>query len=267
MMLDAHPELAVPPETHFVSAVAATPRADPHSRERFLELVLKSPRWPDFHLDENRLVRRVTAINPFDPAEAVRIFHSLYAARFDKSRWGNKTPAYLLHMRAIADLLPEAHFIHLIRDGRDVAVSIRNLWFGPDSIDTAARWWVSRLEEGRRQAAGLAHYVEVTYEDLVTAPESVLRRLCAFLDLPWSPTLLEYHEGARARLAELDQDIVSPDGTRTISASERRAIFAATSRKPDPRSCGRWVTEMSDADRIVFERIAGETLRGLGYPT
>jgi hypothetical protein len=266
MMLDAHPQLAIPPETHFVSRLASLSQNDPHARGVFLSVVLTNPRWPDFHLDEYRLTRGIDAIDPFDPAEAVREFHRLYAARFGKPRWGNKTPIYLLHMRAIAGLLPEAHFIHVIRDGRDVALSIGDLWFGPRSIDDTAHWWRARVEEGWCQAAGLAHYVEVRYEDLIVDPEGVLRRLCRFLDLPWSPVLLEYHERAASRLAELDQAIATPDGLRIITAPERQAIFASTTREPDPRKCGRWRTEMSAADQATFERIAGDTLSVLGYP-
>lgn len=64
-------------------------------------------------------------------AEGVRLFYRLYARRHGKARWGDKTLLYRLHLTEIEKILPEAHFIHSIRDGRDVALSLREVWFAP----------------------------------------------------------------------------------------------------------------------------------------
>jgi len=58
-------------------------------------------------------------ITPFHVDAAIRCFYRLYAAQLGKERWGDKTPSYGRHMRAIEQVLPEACFIHIIRDGRD----------------------------------------------------------------------------------------------------------------------------------------------------
>ncbi len=57
------------------------------------------------------------------PAPVVRAFFELYAEKQGKPRWGDKTPGYTQHIRKISKVLPEARFIHLIRDGRDVTLS------------------------------------------------------------------------------------------------------------------------------------------------
>src|SRR2546425_6282923 len=152
-------------------------------------------------------------------------FTRLYALRFAKPRWGDKTPGYVKHTRAVQDLLPEARFIHIIRDGRDVAVSLIEEWRASGrvmSVTRAAERWVSKISVGREQARELRFYLEVRYEDLVLDSESVLRRICDFIDLPWHPDMLEYHRSAPERVAEL----VAPDAPGTLSSAQRQAKHA-----------------------------------------
>ena len=85
------------------------------------------------------MAERVFGIESFDLGEALRAFYGVYAGRFGKWRWGDKTTNYVRQMSLIHDLLPETRFVHIIRDGRDVALSTRDLWFGPDSVEEAAR--------------------------------------------------------------------------------------------------------------------------------
>jgi hypothetical protein len=130
LMLDAHPNIAIPPETHFIPALA-DPGVNESSCEEFFRIVTSSPRWADFHLDKALFRSALEKLNPFSQSDGLRCFYSMYADRFGKRCWGDKTPSYSLHMTLIQSLMPEARFIHLIRDGRDVALSYRGLWFGP----------------------------------------------------------------------------------------------------------------------------------------
>ena len=97
LILDAHPELAIPPETGFLPALAG-PGA-PGDARTFLELLVgyppEAPGWADFGLDEGRLLEEVGRLRPFSVADAVRCFYRAYAARHGKDRWGDKTPGYL----------------------------------------------------------------------------------------------------------------------------------------------------------------------------
>ena len=191
-------------------------------------------------------------------------FTRLYALRFAKPRWGDKTPGYVKHTRAVQDLLPEARFIHIIRDGRDVAVSLIEEWRASGrvmSVTRAAERWVSKISVGREQARELRFYLEVRYEDLVLDSESVLRRICDFIDLPWHPDMLEYHRSAPERVAEL----VAPDATGTLSAAKRQAKHAWTSSPPEASRIARWRTEMSADALSEYERVAGRLLAELGY--
>jgi hypothetical protein len=265
MMLDSHPDLAIPPETNFLPRVSRKCSGVANPSNRFVETLTSFTRWPDFHLDGDSLKQRVAAIHPFALSDALRAFYTLYAEQFGKPRWGDKTPRYLEHMICIQELLPEARFIHLIRDGRDVALSTLDLWFGPSSIPEAADWWLSKINKAREQAKDLRFYLEIRYEDLVLDSESTLRRVCDYIDLPWNRSMLEYYKRAEERVAELNADVTAPDGTRRVPVEERRRIFAMTRNPPDASRVGRWRKEMSTSDYQRFQRVAGAMLVELGY--
>jgi len=265
MMLDAHPQVAIPPETNFIPRLARACASAPMPSVCFVETLRSLHRWDDFHLDADELLRRVDLTQPFELGHALRAFYDLYASRFGKQRWGDKTPGYTEHLLTIGRLLPEAHFIHVIRDGRDVALSLRHVWFGPASIEAAADQWRERIQTARRQATSVAAYLEIHYEELVCDSEKVLRRVCEFIELPWSERMLDYHTTASERLAELVANVDVRGGARIVLAEERRAKHALTSRTPDASRIGIWRTEMTTDDRRRFERVAGDLLVELGY--
>lgn len=271
LMLDAHPDLTIPPETYFIV------RAIKRWRDASKRLSLENPvdafydeatghrRWKDIHLDPDAFRRRLTEARPKEVGDAVRVFYRLYADKVGKPRWGDKTPFYVRRMKLIQDAVPEAHFIHIIRDGRAVTMSIKDLWFGPNTAEEGAEYWTARIGEGRRQVPRLDHYMEVRYEDLVVNPEPHLRQICDFLELPWNDRVLNYHKHVDERIAlEVPPEEVAPDG-RVVSTAERQAIMERVSRPPDPTRINRWKTDMPEEDRRRFEAIAGPLLEELGY--
>jgi hypothetical protein len=264
LMLDAHSQLAIPGETHFLPEVAGLGEG-PDASDAFLRIITGAPTWPNLATDAAALAATVEALEPFTVTEGIRAFYRLYAGRFGKSRWGDKTPPYRSQMPAIQAVVPEAHFIHIVRDGRDVALSYSGLWFGPsDEIEAQARFWVDQIRSTRRDATALAHYLEVRYEDLVMEPARTLRTICAWLGLPFEPRMLDYHLSASERLAETRQ-AYGPQGRITMEVTQFLAIHAYTAKPPDRNRIGRWRTEMPRADRQLFESIAGGLLQELGY--
>ncbi|HSB62038.1 MAG TPA: sulfotransferase [Vicinamibacteria bacterium] len=265
LMLDAHPLLAIPPETGFVPAAAALPREGEPARTSLLALIHGFETWPDFHIPADALAARFAAIPSFTVPEGLRAFYALYAARFSKPRWGDKTPDHGRHIPTIRELLPEARFIHLIRDGRDVALSLRPLWFAPGrDMTTLARSWAERVRTARAGAAGHPAYLEVRYEELVASPEAVLRRIAAFLDLEFDSAMLAHHRRAGARLDEHEAR-THPDGRTWLTWEQRQAQLWRARHPLDPDRAGRWRLEMSAAERAEFEAAAGDLLDELGY--
>lgn len=116
------------------------------------------------------------------------------------TRWSEKTPKNVLFAeRALAYLGPGARFIHIVRDGRDVVTSRHRR--APDRYWVSPRRWVLDVEAGRALEKHRS-VITVRYEDLMTDLEGQLRRLCAFLDLPFDDRMLGYPETARVPRSE-----------------------------------------------------------------
>jgi len=265
LMLDAHPLVTIPPETHFVPTVLQLTSSGETLRTEMFEAIVNGGRWNDFHLSATGFQARLEAFEPFTVAQGLHAFYGMYAEARGKPLWGDKTPGYVLHLREIAAVLSNARFVHVIRDGRDVAVSRRALWWGPGhDIEAQAVDWLWRIREGRQQGQACPHYVEVRYEELVAHPRATLERICRFLDLRYSDRMLEYHRDAAARLDE-QCGRVRPDGTVEVTKEQLRSIHARSSLPPDSERVQRWRRELSSEDTRVFQHIAGPMLRELGY--
>ena len=271
LMLDAHPELAIPPETYFVTNLieAADSGAD---ADQLAGVLVSHRRWGDLGLDEEALRARMRSAGAKPSAgDAIRAVFGLYAEARGKARWGDKTPAYLTNIGEIGEALPEARFVHLIRDGRDVALSILAMperdrpMRAPQSAGVVAARWRKRIQRARRQSEHLPHYVEVRYERLVTEPEEVLRGVCEFVELRFVPEMLDAHAGARRRLEEMNRDLSSRDELPDQPAEGRLAPHALTAEPPKPDRIGVWREQMSPGQVAEFEDEAGEMLTELGY--
>ena len=272
LMLDAHPEMAIPPETYFVTNLIEA--ADEGATGKQLaDVLIGHRRWADLELDEAEIRARLMSMGAKPSGgDAVRAVFGLYASKQGKPRWGDKTPAYLTNIEEIGDALPEARFVHLIRDGRDVALSILAMperdrpMRNPQSADEVAMRWRKRIARARRQSQALeGRYIEVRYEDLVTDAEPELRRVCELCELEFVPAMLEYHRGARDRLEEMNRDLGSKDDLPHQPADGRLAPHALASEPPDKDRIGGWREGMSGEDVAAFEQEAGEMLEDLGY--
>jgi hypothetical protein len=276
MMLDAHSEVAIPPETHFIPdlvkrarEIRATADRKPTPAE-LTEVITGNRRWGDFHLDETALRERMDDDGATSARRALRAFYSLYAEGQGKPRWGDKTPDYLLTMNRVSRALPEARFVHLVRDGRDVALS-RRRWrerAGAEDrpVDAWASQWRRWITAGREQAEKVDHYLEIRYEDLIVDTEPTLHRVCGFVELEFEPGMLEYHRRSQGRLRELDQSLPADAGKGARDADHRQAKHAMTAAPPQESKVHEWRTAMSDTDRAAFEAEAGDLLAELGYP-
>ena len=214
------------------------------------------PTWPDLATDRRTSPRRCIASTRSRSPRAPASSTARYAVARGKSRWGDKTPVYGQFVPELLGVLPEAHFVHIIRDGRDVALSLRATWFSPaEDVAGLARHWADQIRTTRQQAAGRDCYTEVRYEDLLAEPADTLRRICAAIDLDYDPAMLAYHREAADRLSEM-QDRVLPDGVGVISRQRRL-------RQPPPAPRRRRTRPAPDGGAPRCPRRAGR-LRGRG---
>lgn len=251
-MFDSHPEMAVPPESHCLVRFGRTrgryERAGGFDSDLFAGDAARvwSRKWG---LPAHELPAVLSSAQPSTVPEAVRALFSAYADRQGKRRYAEKTPVNVMHIPLLAELFPEARFVHIVRDGRDVTLSYLSVNFGAESVGEGAIYWKRAVERGRRDGSrlGPARYQEVKYEDLVQDPEATLHALCGFVDLPFDPRMLRYYERAQAVKT-------------SIHATAHRRL------SEPPRKAREWRNEMRPQHLALFDALAGTTLERFGYP-
>lgn len=149
------------------------------SRERFFE---RTHRNFGFILDHARVLRELDP--PTYASMLAGIFGQL-AEHDGKSRWGDKTPEYLEHLPVLHDLFPAAQFIHVVRDGRDVALSSFLTHFGGKNAYKCGVDWSRAISAASRftEAAGRDVVHELRYEDLMAEPIATFSALIPFLGI------------------------------------------------------------------------------------
>jgi len=164
---------------------------------------------------------------------------SWFAAKAGKSIWCEKTPMHALHVAAIAEALPSARFIHIIRDGRDCAASFERRWRYNSRV--SMQRWKDTVRSARRQARGLEdnRYMEVRFEELTSQPEIVLRGVCDFLGVAFEQGVL-------------------------VSSRSSARMRGIDSNKPKPNSGG-YKKVFSPKEIAALENQAGLCLDELGY--
>jgi Sulfotransferase family len=171
-----------------------------------------------------------------------------YADIHGKPGWGDKTPYYVEHLEEVWRVFPEARVVNLVRDGRDVALSLLRVPFGPANVWAAAHMWRSAVEAGERaQGRRPDGVLTVRYEDLVADPETVVPRICAFAEIAYDPSMLALEESAGA-VARGQEDWF-------------RELYSGIS----ARSVGKWRRQMTISQRALFASVAGDVLRRHGY--
>lgn len=256
-MLDRHPELALAFDTHFIPRVIELVNGpdDPPLTPALVEGVIGYHRFRRLDLPE--AVARRAAAQACTYGQFVSALYAEYGKLRGKPMVGEKTPDYVLSLPRLHALFPWARFVHLIRDGRDVALSAlqwatgrkgpaRSELWQEQPVAVCALWWEHQVGTGRRDAGELpaGHYHEVRYEDVVVRPEATLEGVTAFLKLPFAAEMLA----------------PEPAGEESsLHVGPKQSRLAPT---PGMRN---WRTQMPESDLELFEAIAGPLLSALGY--
>ncbi len=249
-MLDRHSELAVPDESYFVPQLADRHRGR-LDVDAFVDDLRRLPTLVEWDVPPEEVRARLRPGATL--GEGIAAVYEVYAERRGKQRWGDKTPMYMEHLPLLERLFPRASFVHLIRDGRDAALSFLSMprgivtetWAHPRDAAGFACQWQREVRAARSlgRRVGPARYLEVRYEQLVAEPERELRRICAFAGLEFEPRMLEYA------------------GTVDLSAKPHQQSLA----RPPTAGLRSWGEQMGAADVAAFEGVAGDLLAELGY--
>jgi hypothetical protein len=261
-ILDAHSQIAIAPEAPWIVVfykqhIGLTPE-DAVTRD-LVPRLLAHPKFGLLGICAAELEGLFEASSSVGYALFIGRLFDLYGKTEGKRLVGDKTPNYVRQIQALHRLWPQAKFVHLIRDGRDVCLSVLD-WkrkaarmaelyptWEDDPVTTAALCWERDVGLGRAQGGllGAELYYEIGYEALVTSPAEAVEGLCSFLGVPYESRMLEFHQG-RAR---------SDPGL-----SPKQAWLPIT---PGLRD---WRSQMAGADLERYEAAAGDLLDELSYP-
>lgn len=267
LMLTCHPAIVVPPECGFIVWLYAkwggwNGDENPESLRSFVTDLFACRKFDTWRLDADQVAQRLLGAKPRSYRDLVTEVYLTFAVSRGEMprRWGDKNNFHVRHVEEIRSIFPDALFVHIVRDGRDVACSYLALakqTFDspyapslPRDIEGIARDWSDNVEAAREGFArlGWAGVHEVRFSHLVLDPEAELRRLCRFLEEPYDPAMLTYP----SRTEELEPPPLMPWKRKTV-------------KPPQPEEVGRYQKELHPEEIARFEAVASPTLHTYGF--
>lgn len=253
-LLDAHPDIAIPPESfvyHRFGAIFDTygDLRSSRCRRKLLRDLLRDRRiraWPI----QMTLDALDTTVNEHSRAGVIRALFRFYANAQGATRWGEKTPVHVHHMEMIREDFPDAKFIHLVRDGRDVSESQRRMIWGPVCPLGLARQWRNDVMAFRNHAVEIpaSNVLVIHYETLVREPRSTILRVLEFLKVRPMNTL-EINQSSKLR------SCYTAIETHHQSLNDRIS----------PSKIGIFKSAFTKREIEIFEYAAGDALEMYGY--
>jgi hypothetical protein len=155
--------------------------------------------------------------------------------------WGDKSPSYIRHIRLLNREFPDARIIHIIRDVRDYALSMRKAW-GKSPVRAAQRWH-DDIAQARADGINVGrNYKEIRYEELISEPRATLICICDFLEIEFQDRLMNLHRAP--------ENIGAAAGLNTVLHN----------------NSGKYVTQMPAKMVVEIERVSCVQLRDMHYP-
>ena len=224
------------------------------NREKVLETWLRSKGFRRTGLDGEQLSARI--LNECrSGGDFIRVVMDSVAKSQQVPRWAVYDPDNVLHVERVKRDIPNALFVHIIRDGRDIALSLKKMGgFTPlpwdrgqtDSLVATSLYWEWMVHRGRAQGRKFpADYTEIRYEDLITSPRETLGKLGGFID------------------HNLDYDLIRQASLGRLS--ETNSSFREENEDGKISPLGRWRERLAHGDVAAIESAVGDCLLENGY--
>jgi glycosyltransferase involved in cell wall biosynthesis len=251
-MLNAHPDVAVAPETFFMRHFWEQQDAygdllDDAALDRLIDDLTATAAFEDMGLDEDAF-RTAVHRAPHRWDTVFRVLLEQFAERRDAQFVGEKTPNHVLFLPTLCRWYPDARFVHLVRDPRAVSNSWRTVPWSSKYRWRDAEVWVKFVQAGCEAATAGAPVTSLHFEDLVRAPEAELHRVCEALDLPYDDRMLAFHQQEPAAV-DVEREPWKERATDPI----------------DPTVADRWRDELSGHAQAQVEAVAGAEMEHWGY--
>jgi hypothetical protein len=224
------------------------PLTNPLNKRRMLDAWYGTRLYGRSGLEPSEIEPRIMA-ECQNGGDFLRIVMEQMCRKQGVERWAETTPEHLLYIPRIKETIPNALIVHVIRDGRDVALSWEKLhqirpfpWDRKRPAMAAAIYWEWIVNKGREAGRKLGgDYIEVHYEDLVRKPAEVLKNLEPFIE------------------HDLDYERITQVAIGSVAAPN--TAFKDEQRSP----IGRWKNDLPQEELATLEGLVGRTLESLQY--
>ncbi|SRX75398.1 sulfotransferase family protein [Aequorivita antarctica] len=271
IVCESHSQLCVPPESGFMEwwypkykTWQASDNRDQIKINLFVKDILSSKKIETWHLDSEFLFKMIEKENPRNYAEIIALVYISFGLKSNKDLkvWGDKNNYYLHKTILLNKIYPKAKFIHLIRDGRDVATSymaLQELHFSSNyapklshNIEEIAEEWSANnmLLDSFFKTIDKERVIRVHFEDIIKNLKNECIRITNFLKVPYEESMLEYYLLNKKRKIEPQE---------TLDWKKK------TLEKPDIKNIGKYKDLLSVKELAVFNTIAQEGLKEFGY--
>lgn len=212
LMLNSHPHMVIPPESGFLqwwyskyNNWSLEDSTDEHKVIDYVTDLLSSKKIEDWNLDKETLIKVILTEKPINYLELSTLVYLSYKnnSNLEVLRIGDKNNYFIHHLNTLNRISPKAKYIHLIRDGRDVACSYRNIKqlkstsvYKPNlvySIEDIAKEWKLNITSIANFLVDKPH-LKIRYEDLLFNPEMELKKVCEFLEISYNDTMLNFYQ-------------------------------------------------------------------------
>lgn len=251
-MLNAHPDVAVAPETFFMRHFweqrdAYGDLSEAAVLDRLIDNLVATPAFESMGLNAEA-IRDAVHRAGHRWSKVFLVLLRRFAERRDAQFVGEKTPNHVLFLPTLCRWYPDARFVHLVRDPRAVSNSWRTVPWSSGYRWRDAEVWDEFVRAGRR-AEGVGERVHsLHFEALVRSPEEELRAVCDHLDLPYDGQMLAFHEQESATV-DVEREPWKERATNPI----------------DPSVADRWRDELSVHAQAQVEMVAGGEMERWGY--
>lgn len=271
LILTAHPAILIPPECGFViwlkNKYADWNRYknnDDFMVSMFLDDLFACKKFDTWLLDRAYIRSQIVANQPTDYADLCSVVYGAYglSAGREFTVWGDKNNFYIDYINEILALYSKARFLHIVRDGRDVACSYREVMaansnspYAPklhtDISDVALEWSMNVMKiELVMKALPRAQAMTIKYEDLVVDAQETLQRVCKWLDLIFEPEMLSFY--IKNKESNLEPELTMDWKKRTVQPISDQTI-------------GRYKYELNRDEILEFESVASKALKSFSY--
>lgn len=269
--MTTHPEVIIPPECGFIIWLrkkygdwCVTDNSETPRLELFCDDLFECKKFDTWRLNREGVKKQVLIHQPVNYAELCRVVYASFAVDSGRefSIWGDKNNFYLSHLDELLDLYKGAKFLHIVRDGRDIACSYREVMknksdspYAPNLktgiYDIAMEWSSNAMKIDSfmsEQETGVA--ITVRYEDLVLEPLVTIKSICKWLGIPFEVSMLDYYQ--KNKKNNLEPSLTIDWKKRTLKPISDETV-------------GRFVKLLSIEEQAEFVKIAEEALKRFLY--